>query len=324
MTNTNTPSDRQAGPDETTEAAIKDRLRRWATYASVSVALVLILLKFAGYVVTGSVSLLSSLLDSTTDLMASVITLLGVRIALMPPDLAHRFGHGKAEPLAALAQAAFVLGSAVFLIIEAVSRLIEPRPIEQGEVGIAILLVSILLTFGLVMFQRHVVRRTASVAIGADRLHYVGDLLTNSLVIVALVLTDLTGWSQIDSLIAFLIAGILLRGAFDIASTSLNMLMDRELPEADRERIAALVRAHPRCLGLHDLRTRQDGSGRFIELHLEVDGSLTVKTAHDIAHEIEDSIRRAFPDAEVLIHEEPAGLEDDRLDDRIAAAETAA
>lgn len=297
-----------------------DGLRRWATYASVGVALSLIVLKVVGYVLTGSVSLLSSLLDSATDLMASLVTLLGVRIALTPPDRAHRFGHGKAEPLAALAQAAFVLGSAAFLVIEAVHRLIDPRPIEQGEIGIAILVIAMLLTLGLVLFQRHVVRRTGSVAIGADRLHYVGDLLTNALIIGALLLTDLTGWTRIDPLVAFLIAGLLVRGAVGIAITSLNMLMDHELPEAERERIVGLVLKHPRCRGLHDLRTRQDGSGRFVELHLEVDGALSLKTAHDIAHEIEDAIRIAFPDAAVLIHQEPAGLEDDRLDHRIGAA----
>ncbi len=295
-----------------------ERLRRRATYASVSVSATLIAAKLAAYLLTDSVSILSSLIDSSTDLLASVVTLLGVRTALRPPDQAHRFGHGKAEALAALAQAAFIGGSAVFLCIEAVRRLLHPAPVGEGAVGIAVMLLAILMTAGLVAYQRHVVRLTGSVAIGADRLHYAGDLLMNGAVIAAILLAGWTGISAFDPLFGLAIAAFLLHGARGVGLSALNVLMDRELPEADRARIAALVAAHPDARGMHDLRTRSSGIGAFIELHLELDPHLTVVEAHDIADRIENDLKSAFPGAEVLIHQEPAGLADDRLDNRVS------
>ncbi|CAO3444669.1 Ferrous-iron efflux pump FieF [Azospirillum argentinense] len=294
------------------------RLRRYATYASVSVSLTLILAKLAAYLATDSVSILSSLIDSSTDMMASVVTLLGVRTALRPPDEAHRFGHGKAEALAALAQAAFIGGSALFLTIEAVRRLITPQPVGEGAVGIAVMLLSILLTAGLITFQRHVVTATGSVAVGADRLHYSGDLLMNAAVILAILLTGWTGISAFDPLFGLGIAAFLLYGARKVAREALNVLMDRELPAEERERVAVLVMAQPDVAGMHDLRTRSSGVGAFIELHLELDPSLSVARAHDITDRVENRLKDAFPGAEVLIHQEPAGLQDDRLDHRIA------
>lgn len=294
------------------------RLRRYATYASVSVSLTLILAKLVAYMVTDSVSILSSLIDSSTDMLASVVTLLGVRTALRPPDAAHRFGHGKAEALAALAQAAFIGGSALFLTIEAVRRLVSPQPVGEGAVGIAVMLLSILLTAGLITFQRHVVKSTGSVAVGADRLHYSGDLLMNTAVILAILLTGWTGIGAFDPLFGLGIAAFLLHGARNVAREAVNVLMDRELPAEERARIEALVRAQPDVAGMHDLRTRSSGVGAFIELHLELDPNLPLARAHDIADRVEASLRDAVPGAEVLIHQEPAGLQDDRLDRRIA------
>ncbi|HEY0834968.1 MAG TPA: cation diffusion facilitator family transporter [Azospirillum sp.] len=295
-----------------------DRLRRRATYASVGVALTLIVAKLGAYLMTESVSILSSLIDSSTDLMASVVTLLAVRHAMRPADSAHRYGHGKAEALAALAQGAFIGGSAAFLAIEAVRRIITPQPVTQGAIGIGVMLVSIALTAGLVAYQRHVVVRTGSVAIGADRLHYAGDLLMNSAVIVALLLTGWTGVGVVDPLFGLGIAAFLLKGAWGVAGEALNVLMDRELPEEERARIAALVAGHAGALGMHDLRTRSTGTGVFIELHLELDPAINVAQAHDIADTVECDLRAAFPNAEVIIHQEPAGLADERLDNRIA------
>ncbi|WP_051340695.1 cation diffusion facilitator family transporter [Azospirillum halopraeferens] len=303
----------------THDAGAIERLRRRATYASVSVALALIIAKLGAYLITESVSILSSLIDSSTDLLASLVTLLAVRHALKPPDLMHRYGHGKAEALAALAQAAFISGSALFLSIEAVRRLIYPEPISQGGVGIAVMVLSIVLTFGLITFQRHVVARTGSIAIGADRLHYAGDLLMNSAVIAALLLTMLTGVAAIDPLAGLAIAAFLLHGARGVARQALAVLMDRELEGAERDRIAAMVLAHDGALGLHDLRTRSTGTGIFIEFHLEVDPLISVVQAHDIADAIERTLVGAFPSCEVLIHQEPAGLQDERLDNRIGA-----
>lgn len=296
-------------------------LRRRASYASVGVAATLILAKLGAYLVTGSISLLSSLIDSTTDLLSSLITLWAVHTALRPPDAHHRFGHGKAEPLGALAQAAFVCGSAAFLIIEAVERLLAPRPIESSAVGIAVMVFACVATYALVAFQRHVIRKTGSVAIGADRLHYVGDLLMNAAVIAALVLTDLTGWIATDSLFAFLIVAVLGRGAWLIGTQALDMLMDRELSAGERETITTIVRAHPAVRDLHDLRTRAAGTDVFIELHLELDGRLTLAAVHDITDTIEAALMTAYPGAAVIIHQEPAGVDDPRLDQRVAETE---
>ncbi|HYD30936.1 MAG TPA: cation diffusion facilitator family transporter [Azospirillaceae bacterium] len=300
-----------------------DRLKRRATYVSVMVAMTLIAAKLVAYVVTDAVSLLSSLIDSTTDLMASVVILLGVNQALKPADFQHRFGHGKAEALAALAQAAFVAGSAVFLGIEAVSRLIHPQPVAESAVGIGVMLFSIVVTAALIAYQRYVVRKTGSLAIGADRLHYSGDLLMNAAVIAALALAQVTGISRIDSLFALGIAAFVLYGARGIAGEALGVLMDRELPEADRERIEAIVRGHEGVRGLHDLRTRSSGVGVFIELHLELDSQLPLAVAHAMTDSVEGGLLDAFPNAEVTIHQEPAGLDDERLDARIARAERA-
>ncbi|MCW2236573.1 cation diffusion facilitator family transporter [Azospirillum canadense] len=294
------------------------RLRRYATYASVSVSMTLIAAKLVAYLTTDSVSLLSSLIDSSTDLMASVVTLLGVRTALRPPDEAHRFGHGKAEALAALAQAAFIGGSALFLTIEAVRRLLRPEPVGEGLVGVAVMLLSIVLTAGLITFQRHVIKSTGSVAIGADRLHYSGDLLMNTAVIVAILLTTWTGIGAFDPLFGLGIAAFLLYGARNVGMEALNVLMDRELPEEERARITALIAAHAEVRGMHDLRTRSTGVSAFIELHLELDPMLTLTAAHDITDCVERELRDAFPNAEVTIHQEPAGLDDERLDRRIA------
>ncbi|HSK38634.1 MAG TPA: cation diffusion facilitator family transporter, partial [Arenibaculum sp.] len=192
--------------DATCDETGGDRLRRLATYASVGVALTLIVAKLAAYVLTGSVSLLSSLIDSSTDLLASAVTLFGVRHAMRPPDRSHRFGHGKAEPLAALAQAAFVTGSAVFLSYEAVNRFVRPEPIREGWIGIAVMVLAIVLTLALVAYQRHVVRRTGSVAIDADSLHYRGDLFINLAVIAVLLLSRFSQWPYFDPLFAVAIA----------------------------------------------------------------------------------------------------------------------
>ncbi|PWC37395.1 cation diffusion facilitator family transporter [Azospirillum sp. TSO35-2] len=297
--------------------ASPDRLRRYATYASVAVASTLIATKLVAYLMTESVSILSSLIDSSTDLMASVVTLLGVRHALRPADANHRFGHGKAEALAALAQAAFIGGSAVLLSIEAVRRLLHPEPITEGAAGIGVMLLSIVLTALLIAFQRRVQVATGSVAIGADRLHYSGDLLMNSAVIAAILLTGATGITVIDPLFGVGIALFLVNGARGVARDALDVLMDKELGPEERERIVALVRAEPGVRGLHDLRTRNAGTGRFIELHLELDGTLTLTAAHDIADGVERRLSAAFDNAEVLVHQEPAGLADERLDHRI-------
>jgi ferrous-iron efflux pump FieF len=295
------------------------RLNHLAAIASIAVAALLIGAKLAIWIVTGSVAILGSLVDSGIDAIASLVTLISVRQAAQPPDRAHRYGHGKAEPLGAFAQAGFVLGSALFLASEAIRRLITPEPIRQTELGIVVLLFAITLTAGLIAFQRYVVRRTGSIAIRADSMHYRSDLLMNVAVIAALLLTEATGLLIIDPLIGLAIVGVLLYMALAVARHALDMLMDRELPAEQRAQIRQLVLAHPEARGLHDLRTRRAGTDVFIELHLEIAGNLSLEQAHEITDQVEARLREAFPDADILVHQEPAGLKDERLDAKIAA-----
>jgi ferrous-iron efflux pump FieF len=304
--------DHQAGEDP--------RLRNLAATASLGVAILLIALKLAAFLLTESAGVLSSLMDSMLDGLAATVTLLGVRAAQRPPSYSYRFGRGKAEPLAALAQAAFILGSAVLLSVEVVNRLVTTPTVRYEGWGIGALVVSSIIVLGLIAFQKRVVEHTGSIAIRADLRHYFGDIVVNLAVIVALVLTMLTGWILFDSLCALVVAAFLVANSWGVGRQALRLLMDRELGQAERDAIRAAVLAHPQARGVHDLRTRDSGTMRFVELHLELDGSLTLMQAHDITDEIETSLRRDFAQTEILIHQEPAGLDDQRLDQRIAEA----
>jgi len=293
------------------ETEAGNRLMRLATYASTATALVLIAVKLAAWAATGSVALLSTLIDSTLDLAASLLNLMAVRQALQPADREHRFGHGKAESLAGLGQSAFIVGSGGLLLVQAAGRLVRPEPISHGDWGIAVMVFSILATVALVLFQRHVIRRTGSMAISADSLHYASDVATNICVIVSLLLIMGPGWTAADPLFAMAIGGWMVVNAWQIARGSLDTLMDHELPDAERERIRAIARAHPSVLSLHDLRTRTSGRQGFIQLHLELPGDLPLIRAHAIADEVESAIRAQFPAFEVIIHEDPAGIRED-------------
>jgi len=286
---------------------------RMATYASTAVALVLIVTKAAAWMVTDSVSLLATLIDSCLDAAASIINLLAVRHALAPADREHRFGHGKAEALAGLGQSTFIAGSAVFLCLESAGRLTHPQPVEAVPVGIAVMIFSMLATVALLMFQRHVIRQSGSTAIKADHLHYTTDLIVNGTVIVALVLASY-GWPGFDPVFAITIAFYIVYGSWEIVRESLDLLMDRELSDEDRSRIKAIIHGHPQTRGSHDLRTRKSGMTLFIQLHLELDGQLTLTQAHAISDDVEAMILAEFPEAQVIIHEDPEGLMEPRAE----------
>jgi ferrous-iron efflux pump FieF len=294
-----------------------DRLKRLAASASLAVAAFLTLLKLVAAVASGSAAILSSLVDSMADIAASAVTWLAVRVAQQPPDRRHRFGHGKAESLSALGLAALVTGSALFVLVEAARRLWDPQPLRATGLAVVVMAVSLLATAALVVFQQHVVRRTASQAIAADRLHYASDFLSNIAVLVSLLLVDRLGLLWLDPLVAVAVAAWLLKASWTIGRRSVDTLMDHELPTVDRARIEAIVRAHPEVASFHDLRTREAGGVRFIEFHIELDAEMTVRAAHRVTDALEHELREAFPDAEIIIHQEPAGLEDDRLDHRI-------
>ena len=289
-----------------------ESLLRRATYASVGLAILLALVKLAAWLLTGSVAMLASFVDSVLDVVASGVNLVAVRHALRPADRQHRFGHGKAEPLAGLIQALVVGASVVFLLSEAGERLIHPAPVEHGAAGIAVMLFAMAATFALILFQRHVVRKTGSIAIAADSLHFRADLVVNLSVIVALVLSTSLGLDYLDPLFAIGIAAYVLYSVWSLIRSSFDMLMDREFPDEVRARIREIAMSHPDVLDMHDMRTRSAGVNSFIQLHIELKGDISLKRAHVIADEVEDEIREAFPNTDIIIHQDPEGIVEKR------------
>lgn len=280
-------------------------LMRAATLASVGVAIFLILIKMVAYTLTGSVTLLSSLLDSFLDSLASIINLIAVRHALQPADEEHRFGHGKAEALAGFSQAGFIIASSGFLMFEAIRRLFNPEPLVFANIGIIVIVISLVATFGLVRFQMLVVKKTGSVAIKADSIHYMSDFLLNAIVIISLILVGQFQLWWIDPVFGIGIAVYILWSARAIALRSIDQLMDRELDDEERNRIIEIVKSHSQVIDLHELRTRQSGRDIFIQFHLDLDKHLKLSEAHGIAEDVHKRLLETFPDADILIHEDP-------------------
>jgi ferrous-iron efflux pump FieF len=285
---------------------------RWATRASVAVATTLVATKAVAWWASGSVAMLGSLADSTLDLAVLLVTLFAVRTALVPPDDDHRFGHGKAEALAGLFQAAIMSGSSVFLLLESVQRIADPAPVSQSALVMGISGLAIVLSFALVMFQSYVVRHTGSLAIAGDHLHYKGDLLLNLSVIGAAWATA-SGFPMADGIFGIMIAAYILYGAYDIVRPAIDMLMDRELLDGERERIFNIVMENPDVVGLHELKTRLSGRDFFVQMHIEVDGTMEVSRAHMVTSELEATIGEAFPGSQIFIHVDPAGWNSDQL-----------
>ena len=282
------------------------RLMRLATVASTSVALTLVVAKAVAWVVTDSVSMLSSLVDTSLDLVGSLITFFAVRQALVPADADHRFGHGKAEALAGLVQAGFIAASGCALLFAVAERFSAPKQVQEEGVGLMISALALVLTICLVAFQRHVVRRTGSVAIGADMAHYGTDLVATLVTGVGLFLSGFFDQPLIDSGIAGLVALYLMHGSWNVGRNSLDILMDRELPEEDRRRVEEIARRNPGVKDVHELRTRSGGLTRFIQLHIEVDRNLSLLNGHDIGRQVQGEIAKAFPGAEIILHVDPA------------------
>lgn len=282
-------------------------LMRKAGIASLSVSLFLVAIKAFAYFASHSVAMLASLADSALDLFTSSLNLFAIHQALAPADEEHRFGHGKAEPLAGLAQAAFITASALFLVIQAVNRLMQPEPIDNSLAALVVMMVSIACAIGLILYERRVVARTGSLAVKADATHYLGDLATNIGVVVAIGLVAWMGWLQADPIIAIAVAGVMAFTAFGVGRTSLDQLMDRELPQEDRDRIVRIAMIHDGVQNVHELKTRMAGSSTFIQLHLGLDPQMRLAEAHAISDAVEKAILNAYPDADVIIHQDPLG-----------------
>jgi len=294
----------------TVTAEERAKLTTRAAMASIAMAVTLIALKAYAALETSSMAMLGSLADSGLDLVASLVVLLGVRIAAQPADYDHRFGHGKAEALASLVQVILITLSAAFIGFRAVQRLLSGAETAAAELGIGVSVVAMVLTAALITYQRHVVRRTESLAIGTDRLHYSSDLLLNGSVIVALALDQFAGLSGADAVFGLLIALWLLWGAWRASSHALDQLMDKEWPDELRERFLAAAKEYPELAGLHDFRTRTSGTHQFAQFHVWVPADWTVKEAHDRLDRVEEELQQRFPNTEILIHIDPEGQTD--------------
>ncbi len=288
----------------TTTSSEHARLLRLATRASLAVACILIVSKAIAWWLSGSVSLLAGLTDSLLDGAASFLNLIAVHYALRPADEDHRYGHGKAEALAGMAQALFISVSAVLIAFQAVERLQNPQPLGNAGLGVAVMVLSLVLTVALLMVQARVIRITGSTAVRADSLHYRSDLLLNGSILVALLLAAF-GWPQLDAFFGLGIAVYILWSALTIARESFATLMDEELPADVSERMLALVCAVPGVVGAHDLRTRVSGSRWFVQVHLELPGALPLTQAHGLCEDAAAAISREYPRAEVLVHADP-------------------
>ena len=280
------------------------RLLRLATRASVAVASILIVTKAVAWWLSGSISMLAGLTDSLLDGVTSFLNLLAVHYALRPADDDHRYGHGKAESLAGMAQALFIAVSAVLIAFQAIERLKNPEPVGAPWIGIGVIVFSLVMTVALLMLQHRVIKATGSNAVRADSLHYRSDLLLNGSILVALVLASF-GWPQLDAWFGLGIAGYILWSAIQIARESFSVLMDEELPTEVSQHMLELACSVPGVLGAHDLRTRISGSIWYVQLHLELPGELTLSVAHALSDRAAEAIEKAYPRAEVLVHADP-------------------
>lgn len=289
-------------------------LLKSATYASVTVAVLLVVVKVWAWRLTDSVSLLSSLADSMLDVVASCLTFWAVRVSLSPADDEHRFGHGKSEGVAALFQSLVIAVSGVYVISEAVQRLLAPAPVQQAETGVAVIVGATLVTLGLVIYQRHVSRVTGSIAIAADAMHYKADVAVNISVALAIGLTALSGWQLLDPLVGLAVGAYILRGAWGVAVHALDILLDREIPTDDRIRIRDIALQHPEVLGCHDMRTRHGGTHYIVQFHLDLDPQISLMRSHRILDQVEHRIQMAYPGCEIIIHPDPLGVAEVRDD----------
>lgn len=295
------------------------KLKYLATVCSITLAVVLTIIKAVAAFMTGSLSILSSLVDGLSDIVSSCISMVAVRYSDKPFTASHRYGYGKAEAVSALVQAAFIIGSAGFILYDGIYRFIYPVQIKETSLGIAVMVISLLLTCVLVMFQRYVIRVTKSQAIAADSLHYVVDILSNSSVIISLVVVRLLNWEWFDIITAILISIYLIYNAWQLTLEALEEITDKELSEDVKTEIIRMIQSVDGILGYHDLRTRVSGNHWFAEVHLEFDGHKTLLETHTLSDEAESKIISLYPQLQLTVHQDPYGLQENRIDHTIQA-----
>lgn len=289
-------------------AAADPKATRNVALLSVATAAVLIVVKAIAWRASGSVAVLASLSDSALDLVASLITVYAVRYAAEPPDAEHRFGHGKAEAFSSLLQGGLVFASGALIGREAIAALLNPRPVEHGLAGVVVMIISIVLTLALITAQSRVLKASGSIAIAGDRAHYAADLASNAVALLGVAAAAWFGLSWVDAAAGLVVALWLIWGAVGVFREASAQLMDRELPEADRERIVALATADPRLLGVHQLRTRASGPYVHMQMHADLAAEISLAEAHSIIVAAENRLLEAFPSADIIIHPDPRGL----------------
>lgn len=291
-----------------------NRLKKYAAGASIFVALLLIIFKLIAFLKTDSLAIFSSFIDSLTDLFASLISFTAIYFATKPATQSHRYGYGKSEALSALLQAAFVAFSGLFVIFDGLKRLFYPVEIAQTILGMEIMLFSILMTALLVSFQTYVAKKTNSLAIKADMAHYTVDFLTNSSVVISLLVVHFFKFMYFDILTAFFISCYLLHSAYTLAKESIEQITDKELNIDIREHIKDIVKSSKGIHGMHDFRTRSLGDIFYFEFHIELDGSISLNKAHELTDAVEQKILKYYPNSQILIHQDPLGVRENRLD----------
>ncbi|MBX9977630.1 MAG: cation diffusion facilitator family transporter [Alphaproteobacteria bacterium] len=288
----------------------KEKLNQYATQAAIFIASFLVIGKLAAWWFTNSLSMQASLIDSLLDVCASIINFFAVKHAARPADNEHRFGHGKLEAIASLGQSIFIAASALWLIIDCVRRLYRPEPVEHSLIGNAVMIIAIGLTLILILFQRYVYKQTKSLAVKSDSLHYQTDFLTSAAVLVSLNFSHYLGTAILDSAIGGGIALYIAFTSWVIFRHALDELMDRELPDEMLDKIYAIVRSHKKVINVHDMRTRQSGYMQFIQMHLDLAPNISLLEAHTISVQVMHTLKKEFPTADILIHEDPFGFDE--------------
>ena len=291
-----------------------DKLKHLAAISSVCVAVFLCIIKGIAFIYTGSLSILSSMVDSLSDIVASVITFFAIKISIKPATTSYRYGYGKAEALSSLFQAGFIAAAGLFILYDSILKIKEPYLIQQTNTGLFVMILSLITTLILVVFQHYVAKKTKSIAILADSAHYKIDVLTNASIIISLIIINIWKIYWIDSLLAGLISIYLMYNAFILGREAIYLLLDKELNETIRTNIIEIVKKHPSKPTLHDLRTHDLGGGYLFEFHLELNGKISLEKAHRYTEEIENLLHQHYPKAQIIIHQEPKGIMDKRLD----------
>ena len=286
-------------------------LKKMATISAVSVAIILIVTKFIAWYVSDSVSVLSSLMDSCVDMLASFVNLIAVYHAMKPADTDHRFGHGKVEAIAAMGQSMFIFGSALYILWEASERFMNPQPLKQPHIAMVVTVFAIVITLVLVRIQKYTIRRTKSLAIQADMVHYQSDLYLNFGVLVTLFLTSYFNLPYLDPVFGLFVGGYIIRTAYKIMKEAFFILMDRELPQEKRQKIIQIIMENPKVKGYHLLRTRSSGHGEFIQCHIEMKGDISLNEAHKIATQVEEALYKEFPKADITLHQDPIEIKEE-------------